>query len=333
VERRIAQAEKRITEVAKDIKAVQGQIAGVAIKIEGILTELDKADPTTDKKGRLDLLLKSLFEEKKSLFEEKKSLFDKEKSLFDKEKALMEMENLLNKQVLQLDRASAAPPSLEGVRLSIPGTFNFDVSSWQVGDIVDCSALSEAMLPFGGFPSSLFVREEMKAVWSILWEGIVENRSKWVLVGSPGVGKSVLAVLLSFHLAKSCNKPVFLARQLKGEGMRQNVVAICIRPGGEAEGFTKAPNVMFSLDEICSAFEVRHEMVTYVLDGWSQQELAQSEEGRSFGGFNLLVTSAQYIRKGQDVRKLVMLPAWSEADLRSHCGIVIYRTIIQEETG
>ena len=229
----------------------------------------------------------------------------------------MEMEILLNKQVLQLDRASAAPPSLEGVRLSIPGTFNFDVSSWQVGDIVDCSALSEAMLPFGGFPSSLFVREEMKAVWSILWEGIVENRSKWVLVGSPGIGKSVLAVLLSFHLAKSCNKPVFLARQLKGEGMRQNVVAICIRPGGEAEGFTKAPNVMFSLDEICSAFEVRHKMVTSVLDGWSQQELAQSPEGRSFGGFNLLATSAQYLRKGQDVRKLVMLPAWSEADLRS----------------
>jgi hypothetical protein len=37
----------------------------------------------------------------------------------------------------------------------------------------------------------------------------------------------------------------------------------------------------------------------------------------NFGGFNLLATSAQYRRKSQDVRYLVMLPAWLEADLKS----------------
>jgi hypothetical protein len=313
--RSVAETEKQIVEVARNIRTVEGQITDAANNIKDILTELDKEDLTTDKKGRLDLLLRSLLDKEKALLYKEKALLDKEKILMEEKKALMEEKKALLEKETALPLA--AQPSLKGLPLSIPSTFNFNVTSWQIGDIVNCSALSEAMLPFGGFPSSLFVREEMKAVWSSMCEGIVENRTKWVLVGSPGVGKSVLAVLLSFHLAKSCNKPVFLARQLKGEGsLRQKEVAICIHPGGEVEGFTKVPEVMFSLDTICSAFEVRHKIVTCVLDGWSQQELAQSEEGRSFGGFNLLATSAQYRLKGQDVRKLIMLPAWSETDLR-----------------
>ena len=302
VEIRIAETEKQILEVARNIRTVEGQITDAANKIEDILAELDKEDLTTDKKGRLDLLLKSLLEEKKALMDKEKALMEEKKDLREEKKAL----------------PLAAPPSIKGVPLSIPSTFNFNVTSWRVGDIVDCSALSEVMRPFGGLPPSLFVREEMKAVWSTMCEGIVENRSKWVLVGSPGVGKSVLAVLLSFHLAKSCNKPVFLARQLKGEDDTvQNLVAICIHPGGEAEGFPKDTNTDIELQSVSMAFTRPYNRTIYVLDGWSQQELAQSPEGRSFGGFNLLATSAQYRLKGQDVRKLIMLPAWSEMDLRS----------------
>jgi hypothetical protein len=323
VETRIAETEKQIIEVAEKIKTVEGQITDAANKIEDILNKLDKEDLTTDKMGRLDLLLRSLLEEKKALLEEKKALMEEKKALMEEKKALMDKEKaLMDKEKALMEEKKAlslaAPPSLKGLPLSIPSKFNFNVTSWLVGDIIDCSAISEAMRPFGCFPSSLLVREEMKAVWSTMCVGIVDNRSKWVLVGSPGVGKSVLAVLLSFHLAKSCNKPVFLARQLKGEADQiLKSVAICIQPGGEAEGFPKDTNADIELKSVSMAFRRPYNTTIHVLDGWSQQELAQSPEGQSFGGFNLLATSAQYRLKSQDVRKLIMLPAWSETDLRS----------------
>ena len=49
----------------------------------------------------------------------------------------------------------------------------------------------------------------MKAVWSIVLNGLITG-SQWVIVGSPGMGKSVLTVLLCFHIAKAYNIPVFL---------------------------------------------------------------------------------------------------------------------------
>ena len=116
-------------------------------------------------------------------------------------------------------------------------TFTFDIATWNVGTTVDCSELSDAMRSFGQFPSSLLVRNEMKAVWSIVLKGLIEEESQWVIVGSPGIGKSVLTVLLCFHLAKAFNVPVVLARQLKGQGGPQGgQVIICIHPGGEAVG-------------------------------------------------------------------------------------------------
>ena len=68
-----------------------------------------------------------------------------------------------------------------------------------------------------------------------------------MIVGSPGAGKSVLTVLLCFHLAKEYKYPVFLGRQLKGDGVemekistagrRAGEVVICIYPGGKAVGY------------------------------------------------------------------------------------------------
>ena len=77
--------------------------------------------------------------------------------------------------------------------------------------------------------------------------GISAREWKWVIVGSPGVGKSVLTVLLCFHLAKEYKYPVFLGSQLKGDGVemekistagrRAGEVVICIYPGGKAVGY------------------------------------------------------------------------------------------------
>ena len=206
---------------------------------------------------------------------------------------------------------------VDGETLSIPDSFDFDVASWEVGTFRDCSALSEALQPFGGFPSTLFVREEMKEVWSILLDGLI-NKSKWVLVGSPGVGKSILAVLLSFHIAKNFKKPVFLARLTKGlNGETAGEKAICISPGGVAEGYPKLPDDVIDLRGLRQTFGRANpdsSRVIVVLDGWAQSEIV-GDIKKGFNGFDLLASSAQYASKSDDPHQLVLLPAWKSQDL------------------
>ena len=191
---------------------------------------------------------------------------------------------------------------------------------------MDCSAVSDVMRSYGGFPSTIVVREEMKTVWSILVDGIVKQKSKWVIIGSPGVGKSILTVLLCFYLARDLNRPVFLARQLKGvSGVLKGVVAICIEPGGRMVAYPSRPSSnIVDLDNILEGFgqQIETDQLLLVLDGWSQAEIKGSFQ-ESFGGFNLLATSAQYNPTGQDFHCPVLLPAWKDKDLNllwEQCG-------------
>jgi hypothetical protein len=206
----------------------------------------------------------------------------------------------------------------KGAPLYILQDFNFNVASWDVGCVVDCSALSEAMRSYGGFPSTIFVREEMMTVWSILVDGIVTQQSKWVLIGSPGVGKSILTVLLCFHLARNLGMPVFLARQLKGEsGALKGEVAICIEPAGTVVAYPSRPSDRVDLADILEGFGrqiVTNQRLLLVLDGWTQAEFVGGMQGE-FGGFDLLATSAQYNPTSQDVHRPLLLPAWNDIDL------------------
>lgn len=220
----VATVQVEIVEVAACIKGVQQQLVAVVEKFEETKRPLKQADLLPDDKQILIMELQILMMEEQSLTNKEKSLMSENAKLMEEEKA---------KQ-----RA-------EGVSLTVPDAFNFNVTSWQPGSIVDCSVLSHALGPFGGFPSTLYVREEMLAVWSIVVNGIAVDKSKWVIFGSPGVGKSMLTVLMCFHLARTCNKPVFLARQLKGEddAPLRNPVAICFHPGvgGKVVGFPTMP--------------------------------------------------------------------------------------------
>ena len=177
------------------------------------------------------------------------------------------------------------------------------------------------MKPFGGFPSTIFVRKEMKTVWSILIDGIVKQESKWVIIGSPGVGKSVLTVLLCFYLARDLNMPVFLARQLKGiKGSTGGEVAICIEPAGKVVAYPSTPKGDVDLRSVRREFgeqlENINQRLIVVLDGWAQTEMVGAMQG-GFGGFDLLATSAQYNPTSQDEHRPVLLPAWNDNDLRS----------------
>ena len=209
--------------------------------------------------------------------------------------------------------------------LSIPEEFNFNVASWEVGSVVDCSAISEAMRWYGGFPSTILVREEMKVVWSILIDGIVKQKSKWVIIGSPGVGKSVLTVLLCFYLARDLNMPVFLARQLNGQGpMTVGAVAMCIQPDGGVLAYPSDPDDDVDLRSVRREFGHRielqnssHQRLIAVLDGWAQEEMKGSMQA-GFGGFDLLATTTtQYYLSSNDFHELVLLPAWKDHDLIS----------------
>lgn len=57
---------------------------------------------------------------------------------------------------------------VEGVYFSIPEEFDYNVLNWDVGTEIDCNALAFAMKGYGGFPEYIYVRQEMKDVWSIL---------------------------------------------------------------------------------------------------------------------------------------------------------------------
>ena len=161
----------------------------------------------------------------------------------------------------------------------------------------------------------------MKVVWSILVDGITKKESKWVIIGSPGVGKSILTVLLCFYLARDLNKPVFLARQLKGEGgSTGGEVAICLQPGGGVMAYPATPDDDVDLRCVRREFGCRMRCVDssqrllVVLDGWAQAEMVGAMQG-GFGGFDLLATSAQYNPTSQDVHRPVLLPAWNDKDL------------------
>ena len=188
--------------------------------------------------------------------------------------------------------------------------------------------------PFGGFPETVFVRDEMRVVWSIVLNALTHKPkpSKWVIVGSPSVGKSVLTVLLCFHLAKKFGKAVFLARQLKGEDdapLLRKAVALCFHSNGKVAGFPRTPSEIMKTGEAgkdyseanlgkwSQEFQSLYGRPIAVLDGWLQEELDSNSVGEDLGGFNLLATSAQYLPKSQDTRKLVLLPVWMERDLKN----------------
>ena len=212
------------TDIAKvqSIEAVETQVVAVGEKIVVTRKALDGNDLSSEKRVIAMMELNKVMDEMQSLMNMELSLMNMDLSLMDMKAKLMDEEA---KERGDLE-------TTEGV-LTIPA-FHFDVASWQPGSTIDCSELSVALGPFACFSSTVYVREEMLAVWSIVVDGIAVDRSKWVIVGFPGVGTSVLTVLMCFHLARTCNKAVFLARQLKGEDdvPLRSCVPICFHPGG-----------------------------------------------------------------------------------------------------
>lgn len=88
------------------------------------------------------------------------------------------------------------------------------------------------MVFFVFVPQSIFVRQEMIDVWAELSANSSNVAVKsQVLIGSPGVGKSVLFFLYSLHLVAKTGKKVMYWRKA------ENITLVCVEklPGEKGE--------------------------------------------------------------------------------------------------
>ncbi|ETV63639.1 hypothetical protein H257_19431 [Aphanomyces astaci] len=178
----------------------------------------------------------------------------------------------------------------------MPPSAVVDLNSVTQGTVQSTSELSQALRRYGGFPPSLFVRQEMKMAWSILHDnyiGQTPSKKTTVLVGSPGVGKSALLVLFCCYLAVHCKFHIFLARDLMGNGGPSPDVVLWFR-GAKVTGYPDCyPDEVASLRKSFLA-ERRGNNILVVGDGYLQ---ATFNDGplRILGGGHLLSSSLKFI--------------------------------------
>ena len=98
------------------------------------------------------------------------------------------------------------------------------MNTWKPGDALITVETAEAMKDYGGFPSLYYVRLEETMVFRKCQELLTERR-KVVLLGSPGVGKSVFLVLFAFYLAHVESRSVLILRKVKG-GFPKQIFAL-----------------------------------------------------------------------------------------------------------
>jgi hypothetical protein len=203
-----------------------------------------------------------------------------------------------------------------GVDFRLSDYCETDLSTWNAGKVQITPDLHETMKGYGGFPDKVFVRSEMKTLWALLEEGI-KNNDKFVVVGSPGVGKTTLVILLSLHFANKEKRNVFFARKLKDDEERAAAYAVmCLRSDGHHRGFGNIRHIDVVVS-ILDAFEkdIGSKNYLLVIDGWRQEEINASYNAL-FAKFDLLSTSAQYSPKSDESYEVCLLPAWQRDDLK-----------------
>ena len=141
-----------------------------------------------------------------------------------------------------------------------------------------------------------------------------QSKLRALILGSPGVGKSVFLVLFAFYLAHVESKSVIILRQLKE-----------VRPGAYAcVHVSKKGSSGSCLDDLAAYTGIwssllsggsNLEMTLLFLDGFMQDDIK-----RYYGilrGYNLLATSSQYRIKSDDGHTWgILLPTWRSEDLR-----------------
>jgi len=185
----------------------------------------------------------------------------------------------------------------------------FDLEQNEVGEWIDTQAIGRVT----DFPDEYFIRNEAKDIF-----GILKNNSTMqiVLVGSPGVGKSLLLVLHSFWESFHEKKNIVLVRQIKGKSPELAGLFIFLLQGQDPQKLLKW--IVDTSDEVLEVLKlIRKSIGDYelCLDGIRQSDLPL---GR-LRGFSVLATSAQFQVKNDDapVLKRCLVPFWSFSDLET----------------
>ncbi|EQC40059.1 hypothetical protein SDRG_02714 [Saprolegnia diclina VS20] len=220
-----------------------------------------------------------------------------------------------------------------------------DLCAIQAGATADTSALHRLFDGFGDCPLLVYVRKEMRMVWDLLLANVLSTKastsleaaalravqshvitlhSPWrlpnaaivrraVLVGSPGVGKSVLLVLFCAYLAVHHDYYVFLSRAIPGEPSSPDAI-VCFR----GRHVTKQTDHL--RQEILAVFDAfkreavaRGKQLFVVGDGYSQVDIDTVAPLASIFGPSDLLSAASY--KTHDTRLVVTVPAWTKETL------------------
>ncbi|KDO25253.1 hypothetical protein SPRG_09501 [Saprolegnia parasitica CBS 223.65] len=201
-----------------------------------------------------------------------------------------------------------------------------DLCAIQAGATVDTSTLRRLFDGFGDCPSVVYVRKEMRMVWDLLLANflptkaltsleaaalhavqnyIIKLHSPWrlpdaasmrsaVLVGSPGVGKSVLLVLFCAYLAVHRDYYVFLSRALPANRyLHQEILAV--------------------FDAFKREAIARGKKLFVVGDGYNQDDFDTVAPLTSIFGPSDLLSVATY--KKRAARLVVTVPAWTKEAL------------------
>ena len=220
-----------------------------------------------------------------------------------------------------------------------------DLCTIQAGATAYTSALHRLFDGFGDCPSVVYVRKEMRMVWDLLLANflstkastsyeaaavravqsdVIKLHSPWrqpyaaimrraVLVGSPGVGKSVLLVLFCAYLAVHHDCYVFLSRAIPGEPSSPDAI-ICFR-GRHATKQTDhlRQEILAVFDAFKREAIARGKKLFVVGDGYSQDDIGTVAPLTSIFGPSDLLSVATY--KKHDTRLVVTVPAWTKGTL------------------
>ncbi|KAG6617719.1 Crinkler (CRN) family protein [Phytophthora cinnamomi] len=160
--------------------------------------------------------------------------------------------------------------------------------------------------PSRNFPPYYFARMEEVVFWKVI-KNLLFDKDRVVIVGSPGVGKSCLLMLIAFYLACIEKKKVLVIRRLN-QRKHMNAVAFLDGGGSYARLLDFSPNDILAIRR-----QAQVESAIVLVDGFTQGEVEDAKNG--YMPFDVLATSCQFDAKQDDNSHIVVLAGWFEADL------------------
>ncbi|KAF0735840.1 hypothetical protein Ae201684_007844 [Aphanomyces euteiches] len=228
-----------------------------------------------------------------------------------------DLQRLLNEDFPSKKRQrcdDSANPKLSNLLVD-PAEFNLaNLSAIQGSEtpILSTLGLQAFCQGYGGFPSSYMVRKEESMVWRVI-ENFLDDRNptRVVLVGSSGVGKSCLVMLVGMYMAFFKQNQVVIVRKLMMPGLCNALMYL----DGRSKRVWKEVNVLE--EAMAELINGRFRDSLLFVDGYSQAELAESHH-QALRPFHFLAMSSYYDVKPSEFAEMVVLPSWRRCDLLTY---------------